>query len=221
MKHGNGGMGNTIESIGFHGRVMNHVFEDHLLAYLQFMIKTPVAHEIAAQAAVATQTIEVSNLWRVLIEMLGATHLGIVRHLQTIGHVAGEADIKDSSLNALVLHHIHYVRNEWPSLPGKGTSRLKYHLQPRIALVEFLHQRDEQTGNPLQLREPPRELSFDMRQRALEHVCPTLAMAVTMEALDILRQLLWQLVGRDTEPCTRGTGVIEQRFHLGIFGIHA
>ena len=46
-------MGDAVESIGLDGSIMNHILKDYLLAHLQLMVETPIAHEVAAQTAVA------------------------------------------------------------------------------------------------------------------------------------------------------------------------
>ena len=34
MAHADGGMGDAIEGVGLHSGIMDHILEDHLLAYL-------------------------------------------------------------------------------------------------------------------------------------------------------------------------------------------
>ena len=46
-------MSDAVEGVGLDGGVVNHVLKDHLFAYLQLMVETPIAHEVAAQTAVA------------------------------------------------------------------------------------------------------------------------------------------------------------------------
>ena len=43
----NGGVRYTIEHGGFYHGVMNHIFKNHLIPYPQFIIKRPIAEEIA------------------------------------------------------------------------------------------------------------------------------------------------------------------------------
>ena len=167
--------------------------------------------------------------------MFCPTHFREIRHLQAVGHVAGEADVEDGSTDAFVLHNIHHAGYQRTRLPGKGTTWLEDNLQPRIALVKSIHETYQPLNvvvlachqmattevNPLQLREPLRELLLDMLQRALKDIAATLAMAMAMEALDVVGQLFRQLVGRNTKASTWRTGVVEQRLYLGIFGIDA
>ena len=82
--------------------------------------------------------------------------------------------------------------------------------------MEFLHHTDKQFYivifarnqmssteiNPFQLRKPMRKLFFYMLKRALEHVCPTLTVAMAMKASDITRQRLGQFIRSNTKTCT-------------------
>ena len=70
--------------------------------------------------------------------MFGSTHIGIVRHFQTVGHVAGEADIENSGLDAFVLDNIDHMAHQRSCLPGEGAAWLEDDLQPGIALVQSL-----------------------------------------------------------------------------------
>ena len=47
-----------------------------------------------------------------------------------------------------------------------------------------------------------------MLERSLEHVCPTLAVAMTMKASDITRQRLGQFIRRNTKARTWCTWII-------------
>ena len=99
-----------------------------------------------------------------------------IRHLQTIGHVAGETGIDDGSLDAVILHNVHNLRHEWTRLPGKGAAWFKDDFQMRIAYMKILQGLDEQFHivvlachqmptskvNPFDLRKPLRELLYDM-----------------------------------------------------------
>ena len=58
MEHGNGGMRDAVEGICLDRSVVNHVLENHFLAYLQLMVELPKAHEVAAEAAVAAEAIK-------------------------------------------------------------------------------------------------------------------------------------------------------------------
>ena len=141
-EHGDGGMGDAIEGVGLHGGIVDHILEDHLLAYCQLMIETPVAHEISTQTTVATEAVNKSAL--VVVLMNGTSHLGEIWHLQAIGHVAREADIKNGRQDTLILYHINHMRHQRSRLPGKGTTRLKDDLQPRVTAMEVLHHQDQQ-----------------------------------------------------------------------------
>ena len=160
--------------------------------------------------------------------MLCPSHFREIRHFQTVGHVAGKADIEDSGADALVLYDVHYATDQWTCLPGKGTTGFEDDFQPRIALVETLHEAHQSLNvvvlsrhqvtttevYPLQLWEPLRKLLFDMLQRTLKDIRATLTMTMTMEALDIAGQLLRQLVGRNAKAGTWCTRIVEQRLYL-------
>ena len=73
--------------------------------------------------------------------------------------------------------------------------------------------------NPFQLREPRSEFLFDMGKRTLEHVCPTLAMAMAMETFNVARQRGGHLVGRNAEAGTWCARVIEFGLNFRILGV--
>ena len=147
--------------------------------------------------------------------------------------MAGKTDVEDSRTDAFVLHDIHDMRYQRSRLPGEGTAGFQNHLQPGIAATEILHHGDEQFHiivlachqmaaaevDPFQLREPSGKFLLDTNERPLEHIRPTLAVAMAMEAFDIVGQLLRQLVGRHAESCAWRTGVIQQGLHLRVLRI--
>ena len=149
--------------------------------------------------------------------------------------MAGETDVEDGGTDVLVLHDIYHAGYQRTSLPSKGTTGLEDNLQPRIALMESLHEtnqalnvvvlaRNQMTTtkvDPLNLREPLRELLFDMLQRALKDVAATLTMTMAMETLDIAGQRVRQFVGRNTKAGAWSTGIVEQRLYLRILRIDA
>ena len=90
-----------------------------------------------------------------------------------------------------------------------------HHLDQQFGVVFLVgHQMASAEVDPFQLREPCRELVFDMCQGVLELFGSALAMAMAMEALDVGRQLLRQLISGDTEARARCTRVIDQDFYL-------
>ena len=70
--------------------------------------------------------------------------------------------------------------------------------------------------NPFQLWEPLGKLFLDMYQGALEDICPTLAMTMTMETFYIVGQLIGQLIGCNAKTTSGSTWIIKQRTHFGI-----
>ena len=142
--------------------------------------------------------------------------------------MTGETDIEDSRTYAFILNDIDDMRHQRSRLPGKGAAWFQNNLQPGVALVEALHQTDEPFYvvvltrhqmsaaeiDPFELGEPFGELLLDMGQRPLKHICPTLAMTMTMKTADILRQRLRQFVGRYPKTGAWSTRIIEQRAHL-------
>ena len=59
-----------------------------------------------------------------------------------------------------------------------------------------------------------------MAESAAEHVASALAVAVAVETLDAVGQLLGQFLSRNAEARARSTGVVEQRLHLGVARVH-
>ena len=51
-------MTNAIEHGGLHRRVVNHVLKNERLPYLQFVVETPKAHEVARETRIATDTVD-------------------------------------------------------------------------------------------------------------------------------------------------------------------
>ena len=145
-----------------------------------------------------------------VLHVLGATHLGIIGHLQTVGHVAGEADVEDGGADALVLYDVDHAADQRSCLPGKGAAWFEDNLQVGIALMETLHETHQSLDvvvlarhqmstaevNPLYLWEPLRELLLYMLQRTLKDVGAALTVAMAMEAANVDGQLRRQLVGR-------------------------
>ena len=64
VEHANCRVRDTVEHVRLHRRIMDHILEDHLLAHLQLMVKLPVFHKVAAQAAVPAQTIDKIRIFR-------------------------------------------------------------------------------------------------------------------------------------------------------------
>ena len=52
-KDADGRVRNAIEHRGFDGGIMNHVLENDGFANFEFVVERPVAHEVAAETAVA------------------------------------------------------------------------------------------------------------------------------------------------------------------------
>ena len=102
---------------------------------------------------------------------------------------------------------------------------------PRVELVQradeefyvIIPARHEVTAaeiNPFELRKPPRKLLFDAVKGASERVSAALTMAMTMEAVDVIREPHGQLVAGNAKAGSGRAGVIEQRLNLAVLGIH-
>ena len=50
MKHSNGGMRDSIKRIGLYGGVVNHVFEDNLVAHLERLVEGEIPELVARKA---------------------------------------------------------------------------------------------------------------------------------------------------------------------------
>ena len=165
-------MGDSIEGICLDCGIMQHIFEDDILAYFQFMIKFPESHKISTQATVATYSIYMCAL-RSLHRIINLQGFCIsdswhIRHFQTIGHMTGKTGIYDSSSDTFVFNHIHHLSYKRSCLPPKGTTRFHDNFKMRITLMKSLyyinkvyhiiilpgHQMTATEINPFQLREP-------------------------------------------------------------------
>ena len=99
----------SVEHIRLHHGVMYHVFKDDSLTDLQFVVKAPQPHIIAAQAGFAAQAGR-----RIPPSPISAPVGRLVGHFQTIGHVAGEADIQDCGTGCRGFHNIHNFGSQHP-----------------------------------------------------------------------------------------------------------
>ena len=224
-------MMNTVEHGGFHSGIMYHVLKDDELTYLQRMIEAPVAYEIATEAGVASHAIDVGPFFA----KCGASNHGLVRHLQTVGHVASKADVKDSGLDPTVFYDIHHLGREHSRLPSKSRSRLQDDVQIRIALVKSSqqtyqvghiiilarHQMATTEVQPLQFRKPVSELLFQVLQRMLQCVGGGFSVAMAMEALDAFRQFFRQLLCQEAETCPWSAGIVKVGLYLRVLRIDA
>ena len=75
--------------------------------------------------------------------------------------------------------------------------------------------------NPFYLLEPSGELLLDMSECAYEHVRTVLAMAMAVETIYLLGQLLRQLVCAHSEACARRARVVYVGLNLRILRIDA
>ena len=176
MEHSNGRVRNTIKHVCLDRCIMNHILKNNLLTDHQWIFKAPRPHKISRQATITTQSIGIFFRCLLQIDQFCPTHLWMIWHFKTIGHVACEADIKDGSLDSSIIHNIHNMGHKRSSLPGKGASWFKYHFQMGITLVETFHYTFQQLYivtfashqmasseiDPFYLREPRREFFFYM-----------------------------------------------------------
>ena len=117
-KYADGRMMDAIEHIGLDRCVVNHILEDKLFTNPQWMIKGPVAHEVATEAAVTSDSVGIWQLPRVRRFVCDSTtDLRMIWHLEAIRHMAGEADVDNGRLDAFVLHDVHNVGHEESRLP--------------------------------------------------------------------------------------------------------
>ena len=113
MKEADRRVGDAIEHTGFDGGVVEHVLKDYLIAYLKRLWETPAAHEVARETTVAPKPVDTPVAPSVLRSLnrqrFRPSHLWLIRHLQTVGHVASETDIEDGRLYAMVGHDVHHL----------------------------------------------------------------------------------------------------------------
>ena len=114
---------NAVEHVCLYGCVVYHILEHHLVANLQWLRKLPTTHIVTAQTAVAAKTVDIllklSTLDSIGLERLGSGDLWLVWHFKTVGHVTGEADVKDCGTYATALHDIHNLRHKRACLPSE------------------------------------------------------------------------------------------------------
>ncbi len=210
-------MVDAVEHTGLDGGVVAHVLEDYLIANVEWVRESPRLHPVARKTRVATKTIHIVGVgecgWVLALKCLGTTNGRPVRHLKTVGHVAGEADIEDGGLDALVLDYVNNLADEWTCLPSEGRAWFEDDLEVWVAGVELVDGPDEQFHivvlachevattevYPLELWKPSAELVLDVGKGAGEHIASALAVAVDMEALDVGREGVGQLVGEDAK----------------------
>ena len=70
--------------------------------------------------------------------MGGKPDIGVVRHFETVGHVAGEADVQDGRLDAVVLYDVHHMAHQGSCLPSEGAAGFQDDFEPRVAVVQPL-----------------------------------------------------------------------------------
>ena len=135
-------MRDTVKHGGFNRCIMKHILQNNILTDTQFMVKFPIAHEIATQATVAAQTVNMGIILRGMnvggIYSLCTAYLRILWHFQTIGHMAGETYIEDGRPDATVFNNVNHVTYQRTSLPAKSTTRFKNNFQPGIPLMDAL-----------------------------------------------------------------------------------
>ena len=113
-----------------------------------------------------------------------SSNCGMIRHLETVWHVAGEGYIENGCAYAFVLYYVGYLCYEWTCLPCEGRAWLEDNLQPGIALFEIFqyahkawdvivgtcHEVTSAKVYPLQAREPGGEFLFYVGKGTLEYV---------------------------------------------------
>ena len=164
-------------------------------------------------------------------------YCGMIGHLQAVGHVAGEADVKDGGSDSMVLDDVYDTGHERAGLPGKGAARFENHAEVRPAGVKVTQCLDEELNvvvlaghemtsaevDPLEPGEPWGEFFYNMFECACECFCAALAVAVDVEAFDIGGEGFGsgEVCSEDSEAGTWRAGVVEFGFYLAVFGIDA
>ena len=132
-------MGDAIERMRLDRCIVNHILEENIFTHLQLVVETPRAQEIAAQATVATQTIDVTTSFGIVNhtmsgccivsgrqrQRLSTTHSRLIGHLKAVGHMTGERDVENGRTDAMILDHIDHLAQQWSGLPSKGTARFE------------------------------------------------------------------------------------------------
>ena len=235
MLEGEAGMMDAVEHGGLDGGIVDHVLEDDLFTDLKGMVEAPRTHVVAAEAAVASKTvdIDVGWGWGVVLEGLGTTDAGPVGHLETIGHVAGEADIEDGGLDAFVADDVDDTRHEGTGLPGEGAAGFEDDTKVGVALTQGLYLGNEEVDvvvlachevaatqvEPLEAVEPGSELLFDMDEGVAQVLGTTLTMAMAMEAVDVGGKVDREVGTEDAETTTGGTRIVEGGLDGAMLGV--
>ena len=120
---------------------MNHVAEDHPLSDLRFVpvVEGPRAIVVSCEAAVSAHLPAGLSLLRIVHPEDG----WLIRHLQAIRHVAGERYVQHQRVHPSVSDDVFYGGDQATSVPRKGTARLEYDAQMRIARLEVQEKADE------------------------------------------------------------------------------
>jgi hypothetical protein len=84
------------------------------------------------------------------------------------------------------------------------------------------HEMSSAEVNPLELREPGRELIYNMYERARESVGAALTMTMDMKTFDGFGEFTGrrEVLGQDAEAGTGSTGVIQLCLYLTVLWIH-
>lgn len=85
------------------------------------------------------------------------------------------------------------------------------------------HEMSSAEVNPLELREPGRELIYNMYERARESVGAALTMTMDMKTFDGFGEFAGrrEVLGQDAEAGTWGAGIVEFCLYLAVFGVNA
>ena len=74
-----------------------------------------------------------------IIDVFGTADIREIRHFQTVGHVAGKADVEDGRANTFIFDNIDHAGNQRSRLPSESRAWFEDNLQVRISFVETLH----------------------------------------------------------------------------------
>lgn len=163
---------NAIEHVRLNVGVMIHVLERETRAGFQRLLKAPGAYEVATQTTVAPETVFVSTAHSITQCLCDAR---LVRHFQTVGHVAGKRGINNSGTYPAVLHNIEHRDLQVARPPCESAPRLHDDMQVWMTLFESLQHLDQMVTvvvgtrhqmspahiEPFQLRQPLGELFLE------------------------------------------------------------
>lgn len=229
MFEDNGGVGDAIEHGGFDGGVVVHVFEREYLAGFERCVEVPWSHVVTAEARVTSESVREFAVWVCL------RNDGLVRHFESVGHMACEADVDDSSFDALVIDNVDDLGYKVAGAPCPSGTGFENDVEVRVSVFEVLNCFDKSidvvvlSGHevsaahvyPFEEWEVFSELRFESFEDFCEIGGGAFAEGVEVESFDAVGEGWGHIFGADTESGPGERGVVEVGFDYGAVRVDA